>query len=200
MRGLKYYIISIFITCSLHLTAQTAYTDSLKLYVDNYIKDHEVVKGDDKQYFRFFPVDKQYRVIASFQRTSESRWLSFQTSGNEKKMFRVYGAVSFKIHDTLVRLNLYQAQNLLADPKYSGYLALMFTDKTTGIETYDAGRYLDLDIADIKNNLITIDFNKAYNPYCAYVKNRYNCPIPPRENDMPVAIRAGEKEYAKREN
>jgi uncharacterized protein (DUF1684 family) len=51
---------------------------------------------------------------------------------------------------------------------------------------------------DIKNNKLVIDFNKAYNPYCAYVKNQYNCPIPPKENSLPVAIEAGEKDYGKK--
>ena len=162
------------------------------------MKHHEVVKGDEKKYFRFFPIDENYRVVADFQRSRGGNWFSIPTSGREKKLYKVFGTVSFKIHDTLLKLNLYQAEDLMADPKYKNYIVLMFTDKTTGEESYAAGRYLDFSTSDIKNSRITIDFNKAYNPYCAYVKDKYNCPIPPRENALPVAIMAGEKTYGKR--
>ena len=72
-----------------------------------------------------------------------------------------------------------------------------FTDATSGEESYINGRYIDLSLSDIKNDKLIIDFNFAYNPYCAYVSNLYNCPIPPKENDLPVAIRAGEKTFPK---
>ncbi len=83
------------------------------------------------------------------------------------------------------------------DPKYKDYLVLLFSDATTGKETYEAGRYIDFTTGDIKNNMLVIDFNKAYNPYCAYEKGKYNCPIPPIENKLSIAITAGEKIYDK---
>jgi uncharacterized protein len=177
---------------------QSSYNDSLHIYLDQYVKDHEVVRGNDQKYFRFFPVNESYRVIATFEKATDNKWFTMETSGLQKKTYRVYGTVSFFIHDTLVKASIYQSQNLMADPKYKDYLALMFTDKTTGEETYEAGRYIDFEIGDIKNNRVVIDFNKAYNPYCAYVKGKYNCPIPPRENYLPVAIEAGEKSFGKK--
>lgn len=182
---------------SIDLSAQGSYHDSLQTYINKYIKDHEVVKGRDKGNFRFFPIDKSYQVSAKFEKAKESKWFLLATSGIERKTYRIYGSVSFTLHDTMIKLNLYQAQNLLSNPEYKDYLVLMFTDKTTGSETYEAGRYIDLATDEIKNNTIVIDFNKSYNPYCAYVKDKYNCPIPPRENDMPVEIRAGEKIFGK---
>ena len=71
-------------------------------------------------------------------------------------------------------------------------LSILFTDRTTGKETYGTGRYLDL--AAPEQGLYTLDFNAAYNPLCAYT-HVYNCPIPPAENALPVAVRAGEKTY-----
>jgi hypothetical protein len=71
-------------------------------------------------------------------------------------------------------------------------LSILFTDATSGRETYGAGRYLDLETP--ADGVYTIDFNRAYNPLCAYT-SVYNCPIPPRENALPVAVRAGEKTY-----
>ena len=68
---------------------------------------------------------------------------------------------------------------------------------TSALDTYGAGRYIDCTLADIHGDRMTLDFNKAYNPYCAYTTG-YNCPVPPKDNDLPVAIQAGEKNYGKR--
>ncbi|HEV8282999.1 MAG TPA: DUF1684 domain-containing protein [Chitinophagaceae bacterium] len=198
MLGLRIYILLMFVVSFNNVFSQKFYSDSLQAYIDGYVKDHEAVKGDDKKFLQFFPIDESYRVVANFEKSKDSKWFLMETSGHEKKMYRAYGTVSFTLHDTLIKLNLYQAQDLLADPKYKDYLVLMFTDKTSGDESYDAGRYLDFTLGDIKNNKVVIDFNKAYNPYCAYEKGKYNCPIPPKENNVQVAIRAGEKIYGKK--
>jgi len=198
MPRLRSYLSLLLTVCITHVFGQSTYIDSVKKYLDRYVTHHEVIGGADKKYFRFYPVNENYRVTARFEKANDNKWFSLETSGLQKKTYRVFGTISFTIHDTLVKANIYQSQNLLADPKYKDYLALMFTDKTTGDETYDAGRYIDLEIEDIKNDQLVIDFNKAYNPYCAYVKGKYNCPIPPRENYLPVAIQAGEKNFGKK--
>ncbi len=198
MPGLRSSLSLLLTVCITNLFGQLSYNDSLQTYLDRYVKGHEVVRGTDKKYFQFYPVNESYRVTANFEKAKDNKWFSMETSGLQKKTYRVYGTVSFIVHDTLVKANIYQSQNLLADPKYKDYLVLMFTDKTSGDETYEAGRYLDFTLDDIKNNKLVIDFNKAYNPYCAYVKGKYNCPIPPRENYLPVAIEAGEKSFGKK--
>ena len=76
------------------------------------------------------------------------------------------------------------------------YLFVPLGDATSGFESYGGGRYMVFFIPDIKNNKVVLDFNKAYNPYCAYTTG-YNCPIPPIENLLKVAITAGEKNYGK---
>ncbi|MEP6597492.1 MAG: DUF1684 domain-containing protein [Ginsengibacter sp.] len=81
--------------------------------------------------------------------------------------------------------------------QYKDYLFIPFIDGTTGETTYESGRYIDLKIVDIQNAIYFMDFNKAYNPYCAYVSSVYNCPVPPKENGIVVSIMAGEKKYAK---
>jgi uncharacterized protein (DUF1684 family) len=176
---------------------QTSYKDSLATYIKSYIDNHEVVKGEDKRQLHFYPVDSMYRVIAGFERMQNGSWFEMPTSGRIKKLFRVYGTLRFSLNDTLVKMNLYQSQSLMGTAEYSDYLFLPFTDATSGIETYESGRYIDLKMTDIRNNQVTIDFNKAYNPYCAYVSGVYNCPIPPLENHLPVAIKAGEKSFGK---
>jgi len=198
MARLRIYILLFAMLHGNNVFAQIAYKDSLQSYIDDYVKDHEVVKGDDKKFLQFFPIDESYRVVGNFEKAKDSKWFLMETSGHEKKMYRVYGTISFTIHDTPAKLNVYQAQNLMGDPKYKDYLVLMFTDRTSGDESYDVGRYLDLTLGDIKNNKVVIDFNKSYNPYCAYEKDKYNCPIPPKENNLDIAIRAGEKSYGKK--
>ena len=79
---------------------------------------------------------------------------------------------------------------------YADYLFVPFTDLNTGEKTYGSGRYLDLTIGQIINNTLLIDFNKSYNPYCAY-STEYHCPIPPKENLLPIAIDAGEMNFGK---
>lgn len=203
---MKKFLTGIFICAILYGQSQEANADSLKNYIDsinfyitNYINNHEVIKGEDTQYFRFFPPDEKYKVVARFKKTINSKWFSMETSGATKKTFRVYGSLHFSINDTSVTLNLYQSQSLMNTDEYQDHLFLPFADLTSGEETYVSGRYIDLLITDIINNQVKIDFNKAYNPSCAYVSGKYNCPIPPLENQVEVAILAGEKIFAKPE-
>lgn len=191
---MKSFFIFVFSTCVLFCFGQS-YKDSMGLYIKNYVQNHEVVKGADKKKMNFFPINEKYRVVAQFQSTKNNQWFEMPTSGKLKKVFRLYGTLTFRINDTLVHMNLYQSQGLMGSEEYKNYLFLPFTDITTGVDTYESGRYIDLQTGEIKNNQVVIDFNKAYNPYCAYVSGVYNCPIPPRENHLPVAILAGEKSF-----
>jgi uncharacterized protein (DUF1684 family) len=193
---MKSILISVLILATVSSYGQRTYQDSLQHYIADYTAKHEVVSGKDKSNFRFFPVDERYRVVAKFVPTPDANWFSMETSGAIKKTHRVYGTIHFTLDNMPVTLNVYQSQNLLTLDEFKDYLFLPFTDLTSGEETYTAGRYLDLRMSDIVNGQVFIDFNKAYNPYCAYVSGKYNCPIPPRENRLAVEIRAGEKTFA----
>ena len=189
------FTLSIFFILPFFCFAQPGnYDDSLNTYIKKYVDEHEVVKGKDKTLMQFYPVNKQYRMAAIFELKENSEWFLMATSGKIKKEYRVYGTLSFFVNDTAVKLNVYQSKQLMASPEYADYLFIPFTDKTTGFDTYGGGRYIDLRMTDIKDTLYFIDFNKAYNPYCAYTTG-YNCPIPPKENDLAVAVMAGEKNY-----
>ncbi len=176
--------------------ANQAYIDSLKDFRNHYIESHEIVKKDNKQFLQFFPIDPAYNVTCKFERIENDKWFSMSTSGKSKQIYRRYGKLTFSIHDTTLHLFVYQSQSLMTNKEYKDYLFIPFTDVTSGIESYGGGRYLEYYIGDIKNNSLQLDFNKAYNPYCAYTTG-YNYPIPPKENDLPVAILAGEKNYGK---
>jgi uncharacterized protein len=173
------------------------YADSLKKYQDKYTKEHGVVRGKDKENLHFFPINKAYNVKAVFERVYESAWFKMETSGKVKQTYRRYGTIRFSIHDTSLTLNVYQSEDLMKVKQYADYLFIPFTDITNGEGSYENGRYIDITIEDVKTSNLLIDFNKAYNPYCAYVSGVFNCPIPPKENNLSVAIAAGEMKYGK---
>src|SRR5258705_10327108 len=127
----KIFLIPVTLVLFIVAYSQKTYKDSLQSYIDNYVKDHEVVKGDDKKYLQFYPIDERYRVKAKFEKANNSNWFLMETSGHEKKLYRVYGTVSFSIQDTTLKLNIYQSQDLMQDPQYKDYLLLLFTDKTS---------------------------------------------------------------------
>ena len=89
---------------------------------------------------------------------------------------------------------MYQNQDLTKKDGFDNYLFLPFLDDTNGEESYGGGRYIDLRIP--KNDELVIDFNKAYNPYCAY-NEKYSCPIVPRENYLALKVEAGVKVFKK---
>jgi len=182
---------------SISFAQSKTYKDSIESHFTKYVKEHEVVTGKDKELISFFPVNEKYLINCRFERTINSPWFRMESSGPIKKNYRVYGKIHFSINDTAVILNIYQSQDLMGTQQYRDHLFIPFTDATSGEETYESGRYIDLEINDIKNDKVLIDFNKAYNPYCAYISGKFNCPIPPDENRLVVSIRAGEKAFSK---
>jgi len=173
-----------------------SYEDSINTYRSKYVKEHEVVKGSDKKQMSFFPVDENYRVITRVELIEDAPWFSMETSSDKKKPYRVYAILHFKLYNQVLKLHVYQSKDLMKMPAYADHLFIPFVDETCGDESYENGRYIDLTIADINPGTYLLDFNKAYNPYCAYVSNKYSCPVPPRENHINIAVKAGEKKFA----
>ena len=153
--------------------------------------DTTPLKENEKENFQgihFYPIDLKYRVNADFIEIKEGKTLPFPTSANKIKYFKEYGKVVFSLDSEQFELTLYQS-----DPPYEeddDSLFLPFMDDTNGETSYGGGRYIDLSIYDIKKGKILIDFNQAYNPYCAY-SDYYNCPIPPKNNYLETEIKAG---------
>ena len=136
----------------------------------------------------YFEPDPAYRIEARVEENKEKELLALPTSDNKQKPFKKWGYAIFEIDGQEQRLLLLQT----AYGPPTEELFLPFADATSATETYGAGRYLDLKMP--KNKKVVIDFNKAYNPYCAYAEG-FSCPFPPKENILPVAIRAGEKTF-----
>ena len=139
---------------------------------------------------RFFPINTQYIVTASFKRTPGEKVIKVPTSGTEIQDYVKYGEAHFNLLGKEYTLGIYQSPELAKKEQYKNYLVIFFKDLTSGKETYGGGRYIDLTIP--AGNTVTINFNKAYQPYCAYADG-YNCPIPPKENYLPVKVMAGVK-------
>ena len=142
----------------------------------------------------FFPVDSAYVVKADFKRTPEEKPFKMKTTTDRLPIYVKYGEATFTLKGETFKLNIYQNQELITKEGYEDYLFLPFLDQTNGIESYGGGRYVDARIPD--GNTMIIDFNKAYNPYCAY-NDKYSCPIVPRVNYLPIKIEAGVKAFGK---
>ena len=136
---------------------------------------------------RFFPIDTKYTVKARFTPIENGKIIPFPTSAKKIKNYKEYGTVTFMIDNQQQTLTVYQSLPIME--KYEDSLFLPFMDETNGVSSYGGGRYLDLSIKDLKDEII-LDFNQVYNPYCAYSKH-YNCPIPPANNVLDVEINAG---------
>ncbi len=140
----------------------------------------------------YYPVNLKYRVKAHFTVDTSGPVFGMATNTQRKPRYRVYGYLDFKINDTAQRLTAYQNMDFINDPEYGKFLFVPFRDKTNTKTTYGAGRYLDILIPD--SGTVILDFNTAYNPYCAY-SDRWSCPLVPFENWLNVSIEAGEMKY-----
>lgn len=142
----------------------------------------------------YFPIRKAWYKKAKLVLTPNSPTFEMPTVSGITKTFRKYGELHFRLKGKKRKLNVYQNQKNLSNPKYKDYLFIPFKDLSSGNETYGGGRYIDLMIP--KSNKVRLDFNQCYNPYCAY-SSGWNCPIPPAENFLPVKVLAGVKRWQK---
>lgn len=138
----------------------------------------------------FFPTDYRYCVAAALVRDSTSQPFAMETSTARRPLYRRYGELRFLLNGQPQRLSVYQDLELLKEPGLEDYLFVPFTDLTNGHGSYGGGRYLDLRIPAAGTHTLALDFNRAYNPSCAY-NHGYSCPVPPAENRLSIAIPAG---------
>ena len=138
------------------------------------------------QGLEYFPVDSQYRLHAKLVRHPKPEPVVLATSKGVPRNMVKYGSFAFTIAGQTRRLQVYKS----LDP--DGSLFVPFRDATSGGESYSAARYLDIE--EHPGDDYVLDFNLAYNPYCAY-SDDYVCPFPPPENRLDIPIRAGEKDF-----
>lgn len=169
------------------------YQSQLKSFYDN--PETTPLKGEEKDSFKgitFFPVSEKYFVNAKVTTITNGQKVSMPTSAQKIKNYIEFCYLDFKINDQDLRLTAYvpepnaNAPQVMKDQE----LFVPFKDLTNSVTSYGAGRYIDLHSKDIVDGKIAIDFNRAYNPYCAY-SIFYNCPIPPANNHLNIEIPAG---------
>jgi len=141
----------------------------------------------------YFSIDEKYRVEAVLVKDSVQETIVMKTSTSRAPEYIKYGVVKFQIDTFHMELSVFQYVKLLDQPNQEQHLFIPFRDETTSLETYGGGRYIDSEIP-VEGNKLILDFNKAYNPYCAY-NHKYSCVLPPDENQLPVRIEAGEKVF-----
>ena len=133
----------------------------------------------------YFPIDPKYRIKAKFVKNTREQIVEINITDGSMREYYVYGWAEFRLDGKKLRLTVYKPAK-----EDSEYFFIPFYDETSADITYGGGRYVEPET--IENDKIVIDFNLAYNPYCAFNHN-YRCPIPPRENRLEVPILAGEK-------
>jgi len=158
---------------------RTAKDEQFKTAEDSPIADKAAFHG-----LHYFKVNPEYRVKATISPyTKEDKELIVKYTDGTTTKYERYGYAHFEINKKPQKLLLLKNENVIS---------VLFRDETSGQESYGGGRYLDYPASEIKNNAMILDFNKAYNPYCAYQPN-YACPIPPPENKLLISIFAGEQ-------
>lgn len=147
---------------------------------------------DDFKRLNYYPPDPDYRFELQLKEHKEKKVLKIEDTQDNEREFLRWGEFEFKISDTDCKLQAYKSS-----PEEE-HLFVPFRDATSGKETYGAGRYLDLEIGRHRTSegKWILDFNDAYNPWCAYSKI-YACPFVPPENWLKATIYAGEKDYKK---
>ena len=136
---------------------------------------------------KYFEPDPSLRIEAKLHRYPEPEGVMISTSTGTRQLYNRVGYFELTVDESQVRLNAYQSAE-----REDRSLFIPFRDATSGKESYGSARYMDMEVEH--DEQYVVDFNFAYNPYCAYSED-YVCPLPPRENWLKVPIRAGEKKY-----
>jgi len=137
---------------------------------------------------KFFAIKPEYRVNAKLERINTRERLTIQNSDGTSVSYQKYAYAKFKLKGADLKLLILKPIGFGALEQYF----LGFADDTSGESTYGAGRYLDVEIG--KSNKVVLDFNLAYNPYCAY-GDGFTCPFPPKENVLAIQIKPREKDF-----
>jgi uncharacterized protein (DUF1684 family) len=163
--------------------------ESQRMEKDHFFKHGPYSPIEDRTNFSgldYYPPDPVYRYVLPLQKADQPELLTFQTSTGDEQTYNRLGTIEFEVAGETARLAVYKSTD------HDG-LFLPFRDATSGQETYGAGRYLEPH--ELGDGQLLVDFNLAYNPFCAYSVH-YSCPLPPFENHLTrVAIRAGEKSF-----
>lgn len=164
------------------------YYSELAAYREKYKAETKGRFADQVQ--SFYEPTIKYRLNATYKKPRKPKTISVPTSGEKIKDYTEFAVVTFKVDGKKYEITTYRQSPVL--PLYKNLVFVPFKDPTAPKDTYGGGRYMDMDVNDFKDGKVILDFNKAYNPYCAF-SDGWNCPIPPKDNHLKVKIEAGEK-------
>jgi hypothetical protein len=167
--------------------------ESFRKQKDKFFKESEdsPILVEDKETFtglHYYPFEEKFRVVANLVREPHPGTFRVQTTTGDFKEYVRIGRLEFEIDGQKYSLTAFEPPS--NEPMHGNRIFVPFRDRTSAKETYGAGRYIDLNKKP--GDVYTLDFNRAYNPFCAY-SPYYSCPLPPGENNLPIEIRAGEK-------
>ncbi len=174
------------------VSAQFSYTDSLKAFQKDYKEALYTIINQDTAHIVFYPIKSKWKVTAKVTLLPDAKPFKITTSSGKLKEARQYAQLQFTIKGKTHSLYVYQLLQLKKEQETAEHLFIPFTDKSSGKGSYGGGRYISLLTTDLQSGTMILDFNKAYNPYCAFTTG-YNCPIPPQENFIPLSVKAGEQ-------
>lgn len=157
------------------------------------------LRASDVRSFRgldYFPPDPRYRFVGPIEINERLERFTIVTTSGKPRPCERYGRVHFALAGAARTLEVYRLLDIEARPGRDAFF-LPFLDETSGKESYEAGRYVDLE--GPRGGPYVLDFNLAYNPSCAYGSpERFACPVTPKENRLPIRVEAGERGYAER--
>jgi uncharacterized protein (DUF1684 family) len=193
-------IILTFIGISCSNIDHSAYLTEIKQHRDKINKEfadttHSPLTEEGLAHFDgldFFPADPEWVIEAHFVLNPDPEPFEMETTTDRRPIYVKYGEAHFTLDGNDHVLEIYQSEKAKQMEEFKEYLFLPFKDMTNGEESYGGGRFIDLKIPD--GETIVIDFNKSYNPYCAY-NHKYSCPIPPEVNHLNIPVPAGVKAY-----
>ena len=193
-------LFALFIACKSQVPVNESFISEVQEYRDTQIKnltanDSPLTAAAAKG-LAFFEANEQFKLLAKIDILKPDETIQISTYSGKQQEFIEYATLTFDVGGKPYTLTAHKNIKSMRLPMYRNKLFLMFMDLTTGESTYGGGRYIYIDESEIADGHITLDFNKAFNPYCAY-SDGFNCPIPPPENNLNLAILAGEKDFNK---
>ncbi len=150
--------------------------------------------ADEVVFLDFYAADPTWNLTCTCVKAVNAKSFEMPTYSGVTRTYILHSIATCTRKNVNFSLNLYKNIHQPINPLYKNNLFLPLKDHTNSEETYGGGRYINLLDTDIKKNEIVIDFNKSYNPWCAY-SDGFNCPVPPQENHLEMEVKAGEKNY-----
>lgn len=203
MQKLLYSLLLFSASCLSAQETDVSFTQAIAQHRQHYKEEfitepRSPLTAKDTALLDFFPADASWNVQAVFTPTPDAEAFDMPTYSGKTAQYRQYGVLQFEKNGAAYHLNIYQNLRLLQVPEYKDYLFIPFKDPSNGEITYGGGRYIECRMKELVEKdgkiLMALDFNKCFNPYCAY-SDGYNCPVPPRENHLSIVVAAGERNF-----